>query len=193
VSPDRSNVVLVGNSDDGLITNGFEIKHKTTGDSATLCCATLVEKNAWVKDIRAHIKEYQKQENARRKIRLVMTSPSPGPSASPTLEKSTGASTPTSASTGSPAAIRRTNSVSAGTRPGLDQAESDIPPPPSEDGAVDWKEKQDNESTDPPGFVRPPRKGDWLQYHHEEHGIPYYYNMRSKETTWFAPPDWNSS
>lgn len=40
--------------------------------------------------------------------------------------------------------------------------EADIPPPPPEDGA-EWREKQENESMDPPGFVRPPRWGDWLQ------------------------------
>eukprot|EP01128_Nolandella_sp_AFSM9_P006796 TRINITY_DN3571_c1_g1_i1.p1 TRINITY_DN3571_c1_g1~~TRINITY_DN3571_c1_g1_i1.p1 ORF type:complete len:444 (+),score=119.87 TRINITY_DN3571_c1_g1_i1:133-1464(+) len=150
-------VIDLGNSQDGVIVNGFEVIDKShsgpTDGKVVLCASTLQEKNLWVKEVRASIKEHQKKQNARLKNTMGGT-------------------------------VKRNSS-----RDKEEEGSSDNPPPPPEDGA-DWREKQANESLDPPGFVRPPRWGDWLQYHHEEHGIPYYYHIDSKEVSWFQPEGW---
>lgn len=47
-----------------VVTNGFEVIDKSQSGKdegkVVLCAATLQEKNLWVKEIRASIKEYQK-------------------------------------------------------------------------------------------------------------------------------------
>lgn len=69
------------------------------------------------------------------------------------------------------------------------------PDPPPDDGRTDWKQLQDeidNQPIEPIGFVCPPRWGQWVEYHSADFGIPYYYNIQTRVSTWSRPSGWTN-
>jgi hypothetical protein len=64
------------------------------------------------------------------------------------------------------------------------------PDPPADDGFEGWKQKQEDEKSIiyPLGSPIPDQRwNDWLQYSDPDTGIPFFYHLRTKESTWQRP------
>jgi len=159
---------------------GFELKNKETGMAVIICCNDLNEKRDWIKSIKGLVKDHQYAEVKRRATALGMQSTSTA------VKRSNSFSTMTGSRERSTSRTKAGGSSQLGLH-GLD------PPPPDDDGKADWKEKQDLEDSapiEPNNFVAPPQWSCWLEYHSIEYGIPFYYNIQSKQTTWSRPSGW---
>lgn len=201
-------VTDLGDDASSNIENGFELKSKSfvqtkVEEAIIICSPSPGEKRAWIKDIRTHIKDWQSRE-AKRQTFLrsnsnaalntsVLTLSQGGTS----LYKSHGVSIAGSGEKlNSKSSNGGTNKSggSTGKKKGsfiggnfFSQFRVD---PPPDDGFDGWKQKQEEEKLNviPLGTVLPEgRWNDWLQYFDDGYGIPFYYHITTKESTWIRP------
>eukprot|EP01128_Nolandella_sp_AFSM9_P004550 TRINITY_DN2055_c0_g1_i1.p1 TRINITY_DN2055_c0_g1~~TRINITY_DN2055_c0_g1_i1.p1 ORF type:complete len:950 (-),score=155.91 TRINITY_DN2055_c0_g1_i1:257-3049(-) len=120
VSIDQTNLTDLGDTDDNLIVNAFEVKDKQSGVGVTLCATSIEEKRLWLKLIKEKIKEYQimKATRMRNKSRAVRTNSSMDIKSNSVGSPSRGSFVGQSASSPTtPAKSTTTNTANWGQRP----------------------------------------------------------------------------